>query len=124
MIFYKPETNLDNIKNLFKDFDFNNSSTYGAYIGLDDNQNNVGKCLVSVEGYRCSILSVQCDLSDKLLVEGFLRAGLNFCANRNAYMAYCDLTNIADTLAFLGFENNNGVYSGDIPTLLKGSCCK
>ena len=31
---------------------------------------------------------------------------------------------IKDVILLLGFENNNGVYSGDIPTLLKGSCCK
>ena len=24
----------------------------------------------------------------------------------------------------LGFEYNDCIYSGDIPTLLKGSCCK
>ena len=64
------------------------------------------------------------DFSDKLLVEGFLRAGLNYCANRSAYMCYCELDEISDVLTHLGFENNNGVYSGDIPTLLKGSCCK
>ena len=31
---------------------------------------------------------------------------------------------IKDVLILLGFEKNNGIYEGDIPTLLKGSCCK
>ncbi len=124
MIFYKPETNVENIKNLFNGFEFSENHIYGAYVGFDEAQNDVGKCLVSIDGYNCYILSIECDMADKLLIEGFLRAGLNFCANRNAYMAHCTIKEIADVLAFLGFENENGVYSGDIPTLLKGSCCK
>jgi hypothetical protein len=94
--------------------------------GICDLLNNkpMGKCLVKIDGYRCYILSIECDFSDKLLVEGFLRSGLNYCANRNAYMCYCELEDVSDVLTHLGFEKTNDVYSGDIPTLLKGSCCK
>lgn len=123
MIFYKPETNLNNIADLF-DASFEQSADYGAYIGIDEDGNNIGKCLMKINGYNCEIVSMHCDFSDKLLVEGFLRAALNFCANRNAYMAHCSITEIEDVLLYLGFENENGVYRGDIPTLLKGSCCK
>lgn len=123
MIFYKPETNLSNIADLF-DASFEWGTVYGAYVGIDEDGNNVGKCLMKISGYNCEIVSIVCDFSDKLLVEGFLRAALNFCANRSAYMAHCSITEIKDVLLYLGFENDNGVYSGDIPTLLKGSCCK
>lgn len=123
MIFYKPLIDIESIKTEFNDFDFDNC-IYGAYIGVDENQNYVGKCLMKVSEYNCYVLKLDCDFSDKLLVEGFLRAALNFCANRNAYMAYCEINEISDVLTHLGFENTNGVYSGDIPTLLKGSCCK
>lgn len=123
MIFYKPETNLSNIADLF-DVSFEQSADYGAYVALDEDGKSVGKCLMKINGYNCEILTVDCDFSDKLLVEGFLRAALNFCANRNAYMAHCSIAEIKDVLLYLGFENENGVYSGDIPTLLKGSCCK
>lgn len=123
MIFYKPLINIEEIKKEFVNFDLNNN-TYGAYIGYDENEETVGKCLMSVNGYKCNIIAIDCDYSDKLLVEGFVRAALNFCANRNAYMAYCDLVEITEVLEYLGFEKNNDIYSGDIPTLLKGSCCK
>ena len=123
MIFYKPLTNIDSIKTEYSDFDFDNS-IFGMYIGVDEDGKNVGKCLMKVNGYNCYILKLDCDFSDKLLVEGFLRAALNFCANRSAYMAHCEINEISNVLTYLGFENNNGVYSGDIPTLLKGSCCK
>lgn len=123
MIFYKPLTNIDSIKTEYSDFDFDNS-IFGMYIGIDEDGKNVGKCLMKVDGYNCYILKLDCDFSDKLLVEGFLRAALNFCANRSAYIAHCEINEISNVLTYLGFENNNGVYTGDIPTLLKGSCCK
>ena len=124
MIFYKPINKLDDIKQKFPDFIFNNEIIYGAYLGIDEDGTNVGSCLMSIDAYKCNIELIECDYSDKLLVEGFLRSALNFCANRNAYMAYCKIHEISDVLSHLGFENNDGVYSGDIPTLLKGSCCK
>lgn len=123
MIFYKPLTNIDSIKTEYSDFNFDNS-IFGMYIGVDEDGKNVGKCLMKVNGYNCYILKLDCDFSDKLLVEGFLRAALNFCANRSAYMAHCEINEISNVLTYLGFENNKGVYTGDIPTLLKGSCCK
>lgn len=124
MIFYKPETDIENISKLFNNISFEENACYGAYIGIDENGNNVGKCLMKINGYNCEIVCVDCDYSDKLLVEGYLRATLNFCANRNAYMAHCNIAEISEVLLYLGFENENGIYSGDIPTLLKGSCCK
>ncbi len=123
MIFYKPITDIENLKTEFPNHSFD-ESVYGGYLGVDEEQNVVGKCLMNVNKYNCNIISLECDYEDELLVEGFLRASLNFCANRNAYMAHCQLSEISDVLTYLGFENYNGVYSGDIPTLLKGSCCK
>ena len=124
MIFYKPIDKIDDIKHEFSDFSFNSDIKYGVYLGIDEDGNQVGSCLMSIDGYKCYIEIVECDFSDKLLVEGFLRSALNFCANRNAYMAYCKIEKIADVLLHLGFEFNDSVYSGDIPSLLKGSCCK
>lgn len=124
MIFYKPETVFSNIAYLFENVSIEPGTDYGAYVGFDDDGKAVGKCLMKIKGYNCFILSIDCDYSDKLLVEGFIRAALNFCANRSAYMAHCGISEIQDVLLYLGFENINGVYTGDIPTLLKGSCCK
>lgn len=125
MIYYKPITDSQKLTDIFSDIDFSDGYTYGGYIGFDENDNNVGHCLVKIKDYSCFLVSVECDLSDKLLTEGFIRSALNFSANRNAYMAFCSQENISDVLLTLGFEkNDNNVYSGDIPTLLKGSCCK
>ncbi len=124
MVFYKPITDIPKLQDMFVKIEFNKKHIYGGYIGIDESNNEVGKCLMCVDGYNCYILSVECDKQDNLLVEGFLRSALNFCANRSAYMAHCELKDISDVLNLLGFENKDNVYSGDIPTLLKGSCCK
>ncbi len=124
MIFYKPISKIEDLKALFNQREFVNPYIYGGYIGIDEDGSNVGKCLFKIDGYNCYIDEMECDYSDKLLVEGFLRSALNYCANRNAYMCYCNLNKISDVLSHLGFENNNDFYNGDIPTLLKGSCCK
>ena len=124
MITYKPINDIDKIKEIFDNSLINDKGIYGGYTGFDENDTSVGTCLVRIDSYKCYFIFIECDFSDKLLVEGFLRAGLNYCANRNAYMCYCEIEEISDVLIHLGFEYNNGVYSGDIPTLLKGSCCK
>ncbi len=124
MIFYKPVSEIEKVKEIYVDFSFDDDCIYGSYIGIDEDSNEVGRCLVKIDKYKCYFLSVECDYSDGLLVEGFLRSGLNYCANRNAYMCYCEIEAISNVLKHLGFEYKNGVYSGDIPTLLKGSCCK
>ena len=124
MIIYKPMSDIDKLKEIYPDINFQNDLVYGGYSGFDEDGNSVGNCLFSIDGYNCYLLSVDCDYVDKLLVEGYIRASLNFCANRNAYMAHCEIEDISDVLVMLGFIKNNNVYSGDIPTLLKGSCCK
>lgn len=124
MICYKPVVETNKLMQLYPNYKFNNDLVYGGYIGVDEGGNNVGNCMFSISGYNCSIISIDCDILDKLLVEGYIRASLNFCANRNAYMAHCDIESVADVLLLLGFKKNNDIYSGDIPTLLKGSCCK
>lgn len=124
MICYKPIHKIDELKKEYSQINFNERLVYGGYFGFDENENSVGKCLFSIDNYDCNLISVDCDYSDKLLVEGYIRASLNFCANRNAYMAHCEINEISDVLLMLGFLKENDVYSGDIPTLLKGSCCK
>lgn len=124
MVYYKPVTDINDLQKLFPNEKLDEDFIYGGYIGLAQNEAYAGKVFMKVSDTKCYVSSLECDVSDSLLVEGFIRAALNFCANRSAYMAYCADERISDVLLMLGFEKNNGVYSGDIPTLLKGSCCK
>lgn len=115
MYIFKPVTDKDVLSKLFSD-DVN-----GGYIGFEGEE-IIGKCSVFVDGSKVTVKTVEFDADKPDVGEGLLRAALNFGANRNAYYAYCSCENAIDVMKLMGFEENNGVYSGDIPTLLGGSC--
>ncbi|MEG2395819.1 MAG: hypothetical protein RSB11_02165 [Oscillospiraceae bacterium] len=123
MLFYKPITNLDEIKSIFKLTSTDEKSVYGAYIAVEGDK-QLGKCIVKIDNMNCEISNLEVEINDELLIEGLLRASLNFAGNRNAYMARCSDEKIKDILLLLGFQKKDDYYEGDIPTLLLGSCCK
>ncbi|MEG2079955.1 MAG: hypothetical protein RRZ68_00135 [Oscillospiraceae bacterium] len=123
MLFYKPITNLDEIKSLFKLTSTDEKSVYGAYIAVEGDK-QLGKCIVKIDNMNCEISNLEVEINDELLIEGLLRASLNFAGNRNAYIARCSDEKIKDILLLLGFQKKDDYYEGDIPTLLLGGCCK
>ncbi|MEG0545767.1 MAG: hypothetical protein RR552_01140 [Oscillospiraceae bacterium] len=123
MLFYKPITNLDEIKFLFNLTSTDENSVYGAYIAVEGDK-QLGKCIIKIDNMNCEISNLEVEINDELLIEGLLRASLNFAGNRNAYMARCSDEKIKDILLLLGFQKKDDYYEGDIPTLLLGSCCK
>lgn len=123
MVFYKPHTDIHEIKALFPNAELTDGKLYGAYIALEAEQPS-GKSLVKIDGYRCEVFVDVPTLDDKELIEGLLRAALHFAANRGAYIAVCRDKSIRDVLLLLGFTQTDGVFEGEIPTLLQGHCCK
>ena len=107
MIYFKPDSN-------------ENSTCIKAF----DGDNKIGSCKLSVKGYECELSGITVSLDDNLLVEGLIRSALNYAANRGAYIANCSQSGFDSVLKMLGFHFSEGVYSGEIPELLKGSCCK
>ena len=89
-----------------------------------DGETVIGSCTIDVNGYECTLSELTVSLNDSLLVEGLIRSALNYAANRGAYIANCSQSEFDTVLKLLGFVINDGVYSGEIPELLKGSCCK
>ncbi len=123
MVFYKPYIDLKEISALFPEMEFSEKDIYGAYVAYEG-EIPQGKCLVRIAGYRCEVHVSPDNQPDALLTEGLLRAALNFAGNRNAYIAECRDVHIREVLLLLGFTEKDGVFLGDIPTLLLGSCCK
>ncbi len=115
MYIFKPITEKIELLKLFSD-DVN-----GGYIGFEGDE-IIGKCSLSVDGSKVFVKTIEFDKDKPDIGEGLMRAALNFGANRNAYYAYCECENAVDVMKLMGFEENDGVYSGDIPTLLGGSC--
>ena len=119
---------------------------YFKPILLDNEKKNINgviECKFKYDGYDSNILSgfSECEIKGNYIYiyklefpqdkpdfcEGLIRASLNFGANRGAYMGCCIAQNSIKVLELMGFEKQtDGSYSGDIPTLLGGSCgnCK
>lgn len=105
---------------------FSEDCSLNGYIGYDLSNNNTecGKCAFRLKGYSMEIVYVEAYDNDPETIEGLIRSALNYGGNRNVYMADYIADNGIDVAITLGFELNKGVYSGDIPSLLQGSCCK
>lgn len=104
---------------------YSDDSTVNGYIGynLDDNS-RFGECVFRLNGYSMDILFVEALDDDAETIEGLIRSALNYGGNRNVYIANYKADNGKSVADVLGFEDENGVLTGDIPSLLKGSCCK
>lgn len=119
MIFYKPIYDLPELKHLFPDKQFNSDCIYGGYVTEEEDN----KILIEIKGFSSRIIEIS-SVGDSLTVEGLIRAALNFAGNRNAYTVNCKSTEYDSVLRMLGFSEENGEFTGEIPELLKGSCCK
>ena len=104
---------------------FSEDTSLAGYVGYDlsDNNRECGKCVFRLNGYSMEILYVDSYDNDPETIEGLIRSALNFGGNRSVYIAEYKAENGLDVAITLGFEENKGVYSGDIPSLLQGSCC-
>ncbi len=121
MLYFKPVTDIDEIKAVYKDKQL--SADSARIIAIDGDEEK-GSCYISVDAQKCFLSDIVSEENDDLLVEGLIRSALNFAANRGAYIAVCREGEFKSVLEFLGFENTGGIYQGEIPELLKGSCCK
>lgn len=106
---------------------FSSDSTLCGYIGYDYDADGAqcGKCVFRLNGYTMDVCFVEALDSDAETEEGLIRSALNYGANRGVYIAYYKAAGALPVAKVLGFEEDgDGVLSGDIPTLLRGSCCK
>lgn len=104
---------------------FSDDETIVGYIGYNlDNNCECGYCAFRLEGYSMEILAVKAYDNDAETAEGLIRSALNYGGNRNVYIARYKASDSVDVAVMLGFTDENGILTGDIPTLLKGSCCK
>ncbi len=115
MYIFKP---IEDVSELSKHF---SGCVNGGYIGFEGDE-IIGKCSLYVDGHIVTVKTIDFDKDKPDIGEGLIRAALNFGANRNAYYAYCSCENAVEIMKLMGFEENDGIYSGDIPTLLGGSC--
>lgn len=106
---------------------YSSDSSYCGYVGYDLSADGgeCGLCVFRPDGYTVDVLDLKVLNEDAETAEGFIRSALNYAANRGAYIAYYKAPQWIQTAELLGFKKDkNDVLCGEIPELLKGSCCK
>lgn len=94
-----------------------------GYIAYDEADKEQGYIVFHLDGYSMEIICAEVYDSDAETYEGLMRSALNYCGNRNAYIAYYSAENAVDVALMLGFKKNGDRLYGEIPFLLQGHCC-
>ena len=98
------------------------SSTCTVRFTAKDGETALGFCDLLLHDGLADVVSVAQVSEDPLIAEGLLRAALNYAANRSYYTARFSALDRDRVRALLPFEQKDGVWQGDIPTLLAGTC--
>lgn len=113
MIKFKPKT----------DINFNGENALG-YLALGDDDSVLGQVIFQLEGYSMKIFDIDAENNDAEIIEGLIRSALGYGGTRNVYGAFYCADKGKDVALSLGFEPEEDKLYGEIPFLLKGSCCK
>ncbi len=87
-----------------------------------ENGKTVGRITLTFHKTAAAVKYVEA-LDDET-AEGLIRSALNAAANRGAYTCVYEPDDFVSVAALLGFEEENGKRTGEIPFLLAGHCCK
>ena len=108
--------------------DENNSAATGAYgegavkYSVDGDQSGAG-VVFKVSGNDCFVFEITGSIP--VITEGLIRSALNYAANRGAYTARITAAAQGDNgavLSRLGFKDENGALTADIPDVLTCAC--
>ena len=80
----------------------------------------LGECEFTYGGYEMKMLSIDCD--DDIIIEGLMRASMNYGANRMMYICTVNPDMLCPALNRLGFTAGN--LTVEIPEALTKSDCK
>ena len=89
-----------------------------------DGESLLGSCDLLLRDNEAEIVALNRADNDPETAEGLFRAAHNFAANRGGYITVCSALGADDVRDLLGFEQRDGRWQNDIPTLLTGRCHK
>lgn len=118
MLIFKPKNNNELNEKYCSD-----PSALG-YIAYEEDGTECGYIVFHLDGYSMSIIAAEVYDGDGETYEGLIRSALNYCGNRNAYVAYYCAESALNVAEMLGFEKEGDRLYGEIPFLLQGHCCK
>ncbi|MBR2893341.1 MAG: hypothetical protein IKB94_05740 [Clostridia bacterium] len=105
---------------------FKNTQTDSETVVFEalEGEKSIGKCTLVLRDNLADVTVLSYDESAPYAVEGLLRSAYNYAGLKNYYMARCSARNIDSFLDRMNFKKADDGYTGDIPSILMGSCCK
>lgn len=88
-----------------------------------ENKTNEGECLLDLRYDDAEVTFISYNQNKPYIAEGLIRAAFNYAANKGFYMGKCCCEYAVSVLENMNFENRNGLYINDIPSILVGKCC-
>lgn len=89
-----------------------------------EGEKTIGSCTLVLKDNVADVTSLTFSEEKPYAVEGLLRSAYNYAGLKNYYSAKCTAENIDSFLDRMNFEKQDNEYTGDIPSILMGSCCK
>lgn len=105
----------------FKPNEINSDECSASFDALDGDK-SLGTCCLLIKDNIADIFSLELLTDDASIGEGLFRTAYNYAANKGVYMGCCTAENAQCVIKRMSFEQKDGVYINDIPTLLTGSC--
>ena len=101
-----------------------NSERCTVRFAAKDGESVLGCCNLLLHDALADIVLIQLRTDDLSIAEGLLRSAFHYAANRGYYIGCFSAPDCDSIRAILPFERVNGVWQGDIPSLLAGACGK
>lgn len=90
------------------------------YTAAAESGDKLGTCEFSYLGYKMNITAIDC--ADDIIIEGLLRAAMNYGANRMVYICTVTKNMLCPALTRLGYSDDK--LTVEIPEALSSSHCK
>lgn len=106
-------------------FDHQISEQNNSIIHFTAIENDVteGECILDLRYTDAEITFVDYDKSKPYIAEGLIRTAFNYAANKGFYIGKSGCGHAIEVFEKMNFENRNGLYINDIPSILMGKCC-
>ena len=87
------------------------------------NEDKLGECRLLIKGNIADVYMLDYDGASPEIGEGLLKSAYNYAANHGAYVGSLSAKDSGKAHCMLNFEEKDGIFQNDIPSLLAGHCC-
>ena len=101
-----------------------NTPSCSVRFSAKDGETTLGFCDLLLHDSLADVVSIRLDTDDLTIGEGLFRAAFNYAANRGYYIGCCSAPDCDAVRSAMPFVCKDGVWQGDLPSLLAGTCGK